>query len=93
MFQASLETCSGEASRKPLMLPPLEKCPASSPLISYAAADTDLSQFFKTLINRLSEQFTSLVLHVTLGKLFGAPYIILSHFRRFIAGVIRLLVM
>ena len=26
MFQASLETCSGEASRKPLMLPPLEKC-------------------------------------------------------------------
>src|SRR5208283_5028721 len=26
MFQASLETCSGEASMKPLMLPPLEKC-------------------------------------------------------------------
>jgi hypothetical protein len=26
MFQASLETCSGDASRKPLMSPPLEKC-------------------------------------------------------------------
>jgi hypothetical protein len=26
MFQASFDTCSGEASRKPLMLPPEEKC-------------------------------------------------------------------
>ena len=26
MFHASFETCSGDASRKPLMSPPLEKC-------------------------------------------------------------------
>jgi len=26
MFKASCDTCSGEAARKPLISPPLEKC-------------------------------------------------------------------
>ena len=36
MFQARRETCSGEASRKPRISPPLEKCP---PCPQYDDAD------------------------------------------------------